>query len=93
MRLEDLSQYVASLDHLTKFEMKSEDDTMGHFLVTETKETYVYEDEESADEKISASVENPNCAGHSKKYKQGKVNKSGEIVKPETWTVVIKLNH
>ena len=45
MRLEDLSGYVAGLDNLVKFETKSEDDTMGHLIITETKETYVYEDE------------------------------------------------
>ena len=60
MRLEDLAGYVATRSNLTKFEVKSEDDTMGHLIVTET---------------------------------QGKINKSGEVVKPETWTVVIKLGH
>lgn len=93
MRLEDLPGYVAELDNLTKFEIKTEDDTMGHLVVTETKETYVYEDERDADEKINSSIANPLCLAHTKKYKQGKINKSGEIVKPETWTVVIKLGH
>ena len=93
MRLEDLPGYVAELDNLTKFEIKTEDDTMGHLVVIETKETYVYEDERDADEKINSSIANPLCLAHTKKYKQGKINKSGEIVKPETWTVVIKLGH
>lgn len=93
MRLEDLPGYVAELDNLNKFEIKTEDDTMGHLVVTETKETYVYEDERDADEKINSSIANPLCLAHTKKYKQGKINKSGEIVKPETWTVVIKLGH
>ena len=93
MRLEDLPGYVAELDNLTKFEIKTEDDTMGHLVVTETKETYVYDDERDADDKINSSIANPLCLAHTKKYKQGKINKSGEIVRPETWTVVIKLGH
>jgi len=93
MRLEDLAGYVATLSNLTKFEVKSEDDTMGHLIVTETKETFVFEDEADADEKIKDATANPLCLAHTKKYKQGKINKSGEVVKPETWTVVIKLGH
>lgn len=93
MRLEDLSGYVAQLDNLTKFEVKTEDDTVGHLIVTETKETYIYEDEQDADSKINDARQNPLFASATKKYKQGKINKSGEIVRPETWTVVIKLGH
>ena len=93
MRLEDLAGDVATLSNLTKFEVKSEDDTMGHLIVTETKETFVFEDEADADEKIKDATANSLCLAHTKKYKQGKINKSGEIVKPETWTVVIKLGH
>ena len=93
MRLEDLPNYVSMLNNLTKFEVKTEDDTCGHLVVTETKETYVYEDEGEADEKINTAVTNPLCIGHSKKYKQGKIGKNGDILKNETWTVVIKLGH
>ena len=93
MRLEDLPGYVAELSNLTKFEVKTEDDTVGHLVVVETKETYVFDDEGDADEKINSSIANPLCLAHTKKYKQGKINKSGEIVRPETWTVVIKLGH
>ena len=93
MRLEDLSGYVAQVDNLTKFEGKTEDDTMGQLVVTETKETYVYEDEQDADNKINDARQNPLFASATKKFKQSKINKSGEIVRPETWTVVIKLGH
>lgn len=93
MRLEDLPGYVASLSNLTKFEVKSEDDTAGHLIITETKETFIFDDEAEADEKINSSIANPQCLAHTKKYKQGKVNKSGEIVRAETWQVVIKLGH
>lgn len=93
MRLEDLPGYVAELSNLTKFEVKTEDDTVGHLIVTETKETYVFDDEGDADEKINASIANPLCLAHTKKYKQGKIGKNGDVLRPETWTVVIKLGH
>ena len=93
MRLEDLSGYVAELDNLVKFEVKTEDDEMGHLVITETKETFIYDNEEDADNKISDSIANPLCLSHTKKYKAGKISKSGEIKTPETWTVVIKLGH
>ena len=28
-----------------------------------------------------------------KKFKKGKVNKAGDVVKPDTWLVVAKLSH
>lgn len=94
MRIEDLSVYAQSLGiNLSKIEMKAEDDTCGHMVVIETKETYVYEEEQDADEKVNEARQNPLFAAATKKYKAGKINKSGEIVRPETWTVVIKLNH
>lgn len=94
MRLEDLSNYVSTLENLTKFEVKSEDDTCGHLIVTETKETFVYEDEEEANEKVDEARQNPLFLSATKKYKAGKVSKkTGDIVAPETWTVVVKLGH
>ena len=93
MRVEDLSGYVAELDKLTKFEVKTEDDTVGHLIVTETKETYIYEDEQDADNKINDARQNPLFASATKKFKAGKINKSGEIVRAESWQVVIKLGH
>lgn len=93
MRLEDLSTYVAELNNLTKFEVKSEDDTCGHIIVIETKETYVFDDEQDADDKINEARQNVLFLGATKKYKAGKVKKDGTISAPETWTVVIKLGH
>lgn len=94
MRIEDLAAYSSNLGgNLAKLEMKAEDDTCGHMTVVETKETYVFENEGEADEKINSSIANPSCLAHTKKYKQGKINKSGEVVRPETWTVVVKLGH
>ena len=94
MTLENVASYAESLgSNLSKIDFKSEDDTVGHMIVTETKETYVFEDEGDADEKINDARQNPLFAAATKKYKAGKINKAGEIVRPETWTVVIKLNH
>ncbi len=93
MRLSDLPNYVAELSNLTKFEVKTEVDLNGILAVTETKETFVYEDERDADDKINSSIAHPLCKAHTKKYKTGKINKAGDIVRPETWTVVIKRGH
>lgn len=93
MRFDELTAYAEGLANLTKIECKAEDDTVGHLVVTETKETYVYDDERDADEKINDARQNPLFAAATKKYKAGKMNKAGELVRPETWTVVIKLNH
>lgn len=93
MRLEDLPQYRMELGEcLTKIDITAEDDQMGHMLITKTKETYVYMSEEEADTKINEARQEPGFAGAEKKYKAGKINKAGEITKPETWTVVIKIN-
>lgn len=84
MTLETLPNYAAGLANLTKLEVKTEDDTMGHLVVTETKETYVYEGEDDADAKINDARQNPMFAAATKKYKAGKMNRAGEVVKPET---------
>lgn len=94
MRLEDLAQYRIELgDSLTKLEVKAEDDEMGHMLVMETKETYVFLDEDDADRKVDEARQDPGFLAATKKFKQGKVNKAGEITKPDTYTVTIKLGH
>ena len=94
MTIDQLETYQQGLgDNLIKFEMKAECDEMAHFYVTATKEVYSFEDEGSADEKINEARMNSGFAGVTKAYKAGKMNKAGEIVKPETWQVTIKLNH
>ena len=35
----------------------------------------------------------PQFIGVEKKFKRGKVNKAGDVVKPDTWIVVAKLAH
>lgn len=94
MRYENIKDYIDGLSNLRKIEVTIEDDEemSGNFYVTKTKETYVFEDESSADEKVDAARRDLGFAGVDKKYKQGKMNKAGEVTKPETWTVVVKLN-
>ena len=36
---------------------------------------------------------NSGFASAVKAFKAGKMNKAGEVVRPETWQVTIKLNH
>ena len=94
MTIDQLETYQKGLgDNLIKFEMKAECDEMAHFYVTSTKEVYSFEDEGAADEKIHEAPMNSGFADVTKTHKAGKMNKAGEIVKPETWQVTIKLNH
>lgn len=94
MYFTDLAEYVDGLDtFLSKFEVKSEMNEAGKLMVTETKETYVYDDEDDADKKINEARQDIGFLEAKKKFKQGKVNKNGEITRPDTWTVVIKLSH
>lgn len=94
MKSENIEEYVQARrsEGLTKIDISLEDDTCGHYVVIKTKETYVFEDEESADRKVDELRQDPGFAGVDKKYKAGKINKAGEITKPETWSVVGKLN-
>ena len=94
MRYTDIKDYVDSLENLRKIEFTIEDDEemSGGFFVVKTKETYVFEDEADADIKVDVARRDPGFAGVEKKYKAGKMNKAGDVVRPETWTVVVKLN-
>lgn len=94
MKYTDIKDYIESLDNLRKIEITIEDDEemSGSFYVTKTKETYVFEDEHDADVKVDSVRQDNGFAGVEKKYKAGKMNKAGEVTKPETWVVVAKLN-
>lgn len=93
MKLSEINSYVETKTNLTKIEVTTEvDEYATGFYVVKTKETYVYESEDDADAKINEVRQNPLFVGAEKKYKAGKMNKAGEVTKPETWTVVVKLN-
>ena len=94
MRIEDIKEYVDARPALTKMEVVAElDEFDNSFNVTKTKETYVFENESDADKMVDELRLNPNFLGVDKKYKAGKMSKSGDLVKPETWTVIGKLAH
>ena len=94
MRIEDIKEYVDARPALTKIEVTTElGADVTYFMVTKTKETYVFEDESDADKMVDEIRRDPGFLGVDKKYKAGKMNKSGDLVKPETRTVVGKLAH
>lgn len=94
MRIEDIKEYMNARPALTKMEVVAELDEFNNgFNVTKTKETYVFEDESEADKMVDDVRRNPGFLGVDKKYKAGKMNKAGDVVKPETWTVVAKIGH
>ena len=93
MRTGDIESYVNSLKNLTSIEIKiEEDEEVVGFRVVKTKETYVFEDEGEALAKVDAVRQDVGFVGVDKKFKQGKVNRSGEEIRPDTWVVVAKLN-
>lgn len=94
MKYTDIKDYVDGLENLKKIEITIEDDEemSGSFYVVKTKETYVYEDEADADVKVDAVRRDIGFAGVEKTYKAGKMNRAGEVTKPETWVVKVKLN-
>ena len=94
MKYTDIKDYIDSLENLRKIEFTIEDDEemSGNFYVIKTKETYVYEEESDADAKVDSVRRDVGFAGVEKKYKAGKMNKAGDVVRPETWIVVAKLN-
>lgn len=94
MFLEEISTYCNSLNAcLTKLDISTEVDEASHMIVMTTKETYVFDDEADADRLIDEARQNPGYMESKKKFKQGKINKNGEIVRPDQFIVVIKLGH
>lgn len=94
MYLEELQSYRDGLDTcLTKMAVELEVDETGRTVVMTTKETYVFEDEGDADRKVDEARQDYGFMEAKKKFKQGKINKNGEIVRPDSYTVVIKLSH
>lgn len=96
MTVKDLNDYIADLKSkgLTKidFSVEINPDDIDNDFVTKTKETYTLETESDADELIEAAGQTSTCVGHDKKFKQGKVNKQGEITRPDCYIVVLKHN-
>lgn len=94
MTINLLTQYIQDRPDLIKIETVSELSEFGtDFLITKTKETYSYGSETEADAKINDLRQNTGFISVEKKYKAGKMSKTGEEIRPEVWLVVAKLNH
>ena len=99
MRLQELEKYIEQRNQegLTNISVTLELDaetTQNVYYVIKTKETYVYGDEQDADEKIDNARQLSGFASAKKKFKAGKIyKKSGEELTPDTYTVVIELTH
>lgn len=94
MIISQLEKYISDRPELTKIEITTElNGELCSFEVTKTKETYVFEDELSADAKVDELRQTLGFISVEKKYKQGKMSKSGEILKAETWSVIAKMAH
>lgn len=97
MKLDDLIVYVkqAQADGLVKatIEIDSTGDYAGVFYVTKTKETYSYDSEDKSDAKVDEVKDNPGFTGVDKKFKPGKTNKAGEIVRADEYQVIAKIEH
>lgn len=93
MIIEDIKDYVDVKPALTKIEIVTEMDEDGFFRVTKTKETYTFEDELDANKMVDNVRCDPQFIGVEKKFKRGKVNKAGDVIKADTWIVVAKLAH
>ena len=97
MKLDTLLTYIEQCAHdgLTKMtiEIDSTGDYDGVFYVTKTKETYSYDSESKSDAKVDEVKDNPGFTGVDKKFKAGKVNKAGEIVRADEYQVIAKIAH
>ena len=93
MDVEDIKNQIEVRPTLTKLEVTAELDDIGCFSVSKTKETYSFEDELDANKMVDEIRRDPQFIGVEKKFKKGKVNKAGDVVKPDVWLVVAKLSH
>ena len=97
MKLDTLLTYIEQCanDGLTKMtiEIDSTGDYDGVFYVTKTKETYSYDSESKSDDKIDEVKDNPGFESTKKTFKAGKMNKAGEVTRPDVWNVVSVIRH
>lgn len=94
MTINTITQYIQERPDLIKIEIVSElGELASDFLIIKTKETYSYGTEEEADAKIDELRRSTGFIGVEKKYKAGKMSKTGEELKPEVWLVIAKVSH
>ena len=95
MQVQECLFFFVIKQNLKKIEITIEDDEemSGSFYVTKTKETYSYDSESKSDAKVDEVKDNPGFTGVDKKFKAGKVNKAGEIVRADEYQVIAKIAH
>lgn len=69
--------------------IKTDPNDVDYVYVTKIKEVYQLDSDADADRLINEAVQDATCVGHSKKFKQGKVNKQGETVRPDYFYVTL----
>lgn len=95
MKLDELQNYRSDRMNsgLTKLSAEfTVSDADSNVYITKRKETYELEGEGDADQLIEAATHDNSCVGHDKKFKQGKVNKQGEEIRPDRFVVTLKYN-
>lgn len=92
MLLQEFQDYVQQCgSDLVKIEPAFEiGESLSSYYLTKVKETYVYGDEEDADTKVNDARQSANFESAKKTFKAGKISKkTGDILTPDTWKVVI----
>lgn len=95
MTHKDLQTYIEdkAMSGLSKISVDFEQDpnvAATLFNVLKTKETYIFSTEEEVDNFIDECRQDLGFAGVDKKYKAGKMSKSGEEIRPEQWIAIVK---
>lgn len=92
MRVNNLEDFIseAASNGLTKITVDIIIDGDLH-TVDKTKETYVYYDEDAANEMVDSIRATDGFIGVELKEKEAKYNKDGDETKPATYTVVAKV--
>lgn len=97
MEYRDITAYIDNRAQkgLVKISVDFEDvDNDGsNLFVIKTKETYHFEEEKDADAFIDIMRQENGFVGITKKFKAGKINKAGEMVRPDLFIVTVTLNH
>lgn len=96
MTVNDLNKYIADCTSKGMVKIDLTVDTLSgdsdNQYVIKTKETYHVLTEGEADQLIEDATQDRACAGHTKKFKQGKADKNGNMTRPDMYIVEIKYN-
>ena len=93
MKVSEVQNYIDNAENLRKMDLKTEySDDDGNFYVVETKETYEFADEVDADRKIDEMHQDPGFKAAEKKFKAGKINKAGEVLREDVYLAIIKIS-